>query len=256
MAAARLSVLTLNLRNLADRWDERLPLLLAEFAVLQPDVAGLQEVVYVMQQDRLLGASGAGQYEARRGWAGRPEYGNALLLRAGRSWRAGSSGEGDRLDLGLARSAHQAVLRHSAGPISMRVVNTHLHHEIDGAAQRDAQVESLLGWLDGLPPAQASIVTGDFNAAPTEPACARMIAAGFRSAFREANGAEPDVTWPSGLIAPAMDTDGDPACLDYVWVRGAVRTVGARLCFDRPAVDDPTLFPSDHRGVLVELEVG
>jgi len=190
VAPPRLSVLTLNLRNLADRWDERLPLLLAEFAALQPDVAGLQEIVYVMQQDRLLGASGAGQYEARRGWAGRPE------------------------------------------------------------------VESLLGWLDGLPQAEASVVTGDFNAAPTQPACARMIAAGFRSAFREANGAEADVTWPSGLIAPAMDTDGDPACLDYVWVRGAVRTLGARLCFDRPAVDHPTPFPSDHRGVLVALEVG
>jgi len=97
VAPPRLSVLTLNLRNLADRWDERLPLLLAEFAALQPDVAGLQEIVYVMQQDRLLGASGAGQYEARRGWAGRPE------------------------------------------------------------------VESLLGWLDGLPQAEASVVTGDFN---------------------------------------------------------------------------------------------
>jgi hypothetical protein len=53
----RLHVATLNILNLADRWFERLPLLLADMAALQPDLLGLQEVVYVMQQDRLIGAA-------------------------------------------------------------------------------------------------------------------------------------------------------------------------------------------------------
>ena len=93
----RLLVATLNLRNLADRWDERLPLLLADMAALQPDLLGLQEVVYPLQQDRLLGAAGEGRYEAHRAWAGRPEYGNALLVKAplarrGRSgWTSGAT---------------------------------------------------------------------------------------------------------------------------------------------------------------------
>ena len=60
----RLHVATLNIRNLADRWFERLPLLLADMAALQPDLLGLQEVVYVMQQDRLIGAAGEGRYAA------------------------------------------------------------------------------------------------------------------------------------------------------------------------------------------------
>ena len=68
----RLLVATLNILNLADRWAERLPLLLADMAALQPDLIGLQEVVYPMQQDRLIGAAGEGRYEAVRGWAGRP----------------------------------------------------------------------------------------------------------------------------------------------------------------------------------------
>lgn len=80
-----------------------------------------------------------------------------------------------------------------------------------------------------------------------------MRAAGFRSAFAEATGAEPAVTWPSGLRAPAMDTDGEPGCLDYIWIRGAARVVDARLAWDRPAVHDPTLHPSDHRGVLAQI---
>ena len=34
----RLLVATLNILNLADRWEERLPLLLADMAALQPDL--------------------------------------------------------------------------------------------------------------------------------------------------------------------------------------------------------------------------
>ncbi len=90
---------------------------------------------------------------------------------------------------------------------------------------------------------------GDFNANPGEPATERMRSGGFRSAYADANGHEPAVTWPSGLQAPAIDTDGDPACLDYIWVRGAARVASARLVFDRPAADDLTLFPSDHFGI-------
>ena len=67
-----LLVATLNLRNIADRWSERIPLLLADMAALQPDLIGLQECVFAVQQDRLLGAAAAGRYESRRGWAGRP----------------------------------------------------------------------------------------------------------------------------------------------------------------------------------------
>ena len=57
----RLHAATINILNLADRWPERLPLLLADFAALQPDVLAMQEVVYVMQQDRVIGAAGAGR---------------------------------------------------------------------------------------------------------------------------------------------------------------------------------------------------
>ena len=54
------------------------------------------------------------------------------------------------------------------------------------------------------------------------PASLRMRAAGFASAYAVANGTDPAVTWPSGLQAPGMDTDGDPGCLDYIWVRGTI----------------------------------
>lgn len=97
---------------------------------------------------------------------------------------------------------------------------------------------------------------GDFNADPAEPTPTRLREAGFRSAYEDANGTEPAATWPSGLQAAAMDIDGDPECLDYIWVRGAVRVDSARLVFDRPDPDDPTLYPSDHLGISAHLEIG
>ncbi len=246
----RLHVATLNILNLADRWPERLPLILADMAALQPDLLGLQEVVYPMQQDRLIGAAGEGYYGALRGWAGRPEYGNSLLIR-----QPLAGADIERLDLGLRRSALRTVVGLPGGSTALVVV-THLHHLVEGQADRDAQTAAMIDWLSGAPPADGTIAMGDFNAAPDERTYGRMVAAGFRSAFVEACGKEPAVTWPSGLKAPAMDTDGVPACLDYIWVRGDIRVVEARLAWDRQAVDDPTLFPSDHLGISARLEIG
>jgi endonuclease/exonuclease/phosphatase family metal-dependent hydrolase len=247
----RLRIATLNILNLADRWEERLPLLLADAAALRPDLLGLQEVVYPMQQDRLLAAGTPDEFVIHRGWAGRPEYGNSLLVREPLS----VAGPVERLDLRLQRAAHRVVVDLGDG-VSLLVAVTHLHHVVSAADVRDQQAATLLAWLDAAPPATAQVVLGDFNADPAEPAYARMVAAGFRSAYAEANGDEPAVTWPSGLIAPAMDTDGDPACLDFVWLRGRARALNARLWADRPAADDPTLYPSDHVGVVATIEVG
>jgi endonuclease/exonuclease/phosphatase family metal-dependent hydrolase len=252
MSELELHVATLNLLNLADRWPERLPLILADMAAIQPDILGLQECVYVMQQDRIIGAAGEATYHVHRGWAGRPEYGNSLLLRDDLLAEGG-----ERLDLGLDRASHRVVVSGPGGGTVRVVVGvTHLHHLPADADARDRQTEALVAWLADGPTADGVVVVGDFNADPAEPAHARMRSAGYRSAYAEANGQEPARTWPSGLRAPAMDTGGNPRCIDYIWVRGEVRVESARLVFDRPAVDDPTLYPSDHVGVAARIRVG
>jgi len=242
-----LHVATLNIRNLADRWDERLPLILADAAALQPDLFGLQEVVYPMQQDRVIGAAGAAHYDAIRGWAGRPEYGNSMLVRSDLA-----RSDVERLDMGLNRAAHRCVVTMPGGRRRLRFTVVHLHHPPEAHAERLEQVERLIGWTVPVPGCD-DIVVGDFNADPREPAYARMANAGFRSAYRETHDAEPAVTWPSGLQAPAMDTDGEPDCLDYIWCRGDAIVNAARVVFDRPAVDDPTIYPSDHFGLSATL---
>jgi endonuclease/exonuclease/phosphatase family metal-dependent hydrolase len=248
VADARLTVATLNLRNIADRWPERISLLLADMAALQPDLIGLQECVFAVQQDRLLGAAGEARYESRRGWAGRPEYGNAVLGKAPLDLA-----EGERLDLGRNRSALRVPVANPSG-VSLHFVVTHLHHLPPDEAVREEQAIQLVEWL--RPDGQPLLVVGDFNAEPDEPAYRVMTEAGFRSAFAVANGAEPVSTWPSGIQAPGIDADGEPGCLDYIWFRGGITVESCSLAFDRPAVDDPTLYPSDHLGLQARIRVG
>ena len=79
-AVDRLLVATLNILNLADRWDERLPLLLADMAALQPDLIG-------PPRGRLPAPAGP----APRGGGGGPLRGGPRLGRAGRSTATASS---------------------------------------------------------------------------------------------------------------------------------------------------------------------
>jgi len=249
---AHLDVATLNLRNVADRWPERLPLLISDMAALQPDLLGLQECVFAVGQDRILGAAGAGRYAIRQGWAGRPEYGNSALVREPLEIAADGL---ERLDLGEKRSALRVPVR-LAGGSAVAFVVTHLHHVPADEGVREAQARALVAWLEARPAPGGTIVVGDFNAEPVEATCRVMVEGGFRSASMEANGAEPAVTWPSGIQAPGMDTDGDPGCLDYIWLRGPLRAEACRLAFDRPAAGDPTLYPSDHLGLVARVAVG
>src|SRR2546423_6083038 len=150
-AMTSLVAATLNIRNIADRWPERLPLLLADMAALQPDVIGLQEVVFAVQQDRLLGAAGAGRYEAFRGWAGRPEYGNAILLKEGFT-----GGSPERLELGGNRSAPWLPVTNAHGG-GFAFVVTHLHHSVPGEAGRGAPAQAPLAWLASKPGPQSRL---------------------------------------------------------------------------------------------------
>ncbi|KAI8469107.1 MAG: hypothetical protein J3K34DRAFT_522386 [Monoraphidium minutum] len=142
-------------------------------------------------------------------------------------------------------------------PLLVWLVNTHLDHADPGTRER--QVQAIMEWMEPQRSGCAGVViTGDLNAAPGEPAHAALQRRGYSSASLAANGAEPAVTWPSGLVAPLMDT-GEPHCADYVYVAEspgyALRVAAARVAGDAPAPGDATLYPSDHLALHVRLSV-
>lgn len=260
-----LHVATLNLRGIDDRIDARFPLVLSEMEALQPDILGLQECIFGLQQDRLVGAACLNHYEIRRAWALEAETGNSLLVREPLAPSAG-----ERLDLGHGRSALAATISLGTGSQLLLVV-TQLYHQLADAAVRDDQVDRLVVWLLGGHARDAIVVLGDFNARPIEPAYARMIGAGFRSAHVEVHGHEPELTWPTGpatgrtggrarrqgywAAGPEEPGSEAPGCFDYIWVRGDAVVEECELAFARPDPGDSTLYPSERYGLSARLRL-
>lgn len=176
-----------------------------------------------------------------------PDFGNAVLV------AKGDVQAHEELRLCGGRSVQRVLL--VAEGRTIWFANTHLHHKPLEPLVRVEQVEAIISWMAEAPAADVTIVVGDFNTPPFEPAYGAMIAAGYRSAMFEANGAEPLVTWPSGIQAETMDTDGDPNCLDYIWVRGRATVDGARVAANEPSPGDPTIYPSDHFALVAELNI-
>jgi endonuclease/exonuclease/phosphatase family metal-dependent hydrolase len=258
--ADRVRIATFNLLYYpqGDRWRARRPLVEAQLRSLAPDVIGLQEVNRPIDQDHDLAASAGPELDYRVFRASEtirpryPRHWDAVVLLAG-------AGAGEILGHDIHRLTYLRVvqalrLRRPSGR-TLTCLNTHLIHGEDppGYVARRNQVRAILEWLDSLPRSDVVTIVGDFNAAPGEPAANLMRAAGFQSAHHLANGIDP-ITYPSGLVASW--TYGHPElCIDYIWVRGAAEVVDASLAFDRPSLDDPGLYPSDHRGLVANLEI-
>lgn len=255
----RLATLNLLYYPQGDRWRERRPLVETELRSLRPDVIGLQEVNRSIDQDHLLAVAAGpdlGYRVFRASETIRSRYprhwdGVVLLVRPT---------AGDIRFHEVRRLTHLRVVQ-AIGLVrddgtSLTVLNTHLHHPDGppGHVARLRQVKAILEFLKELPPADATVLGGDLNGLPDEPSLRHLFGADFRSATREAGAGDPG-TFGSGLVAPTIYR-GPSYCIDYLLVRGAIQVSSARLAFDRPALDDPGLFPSDHRGLVADVIVG
>lgn len=235
------------------RLRERLPLIRAGLRDLAPDVMALQEVDRTLDVDRAIAGS---DYRVERAVLDPPDRfprhwdGCSLLVAP----MAGRIERHDVLRLSHHRVVQRIVLRRPDGR-RVAVANTHLHHPLDpgGRRTREGQAEAIARWLDELPAALPVVLVGDLNGPPDEPYQDVLRAAGLVSAHAAVHGREPARTFPSGLVAPAC-TATEPETIDYVLVRGA-RATSCEVAFAEPAPDDPTLYPSDHLGLVCAIEL-
>ncbi len=253
-------VVTLNLRNTADRWRERRPLLVRQLVELAPDVVGLQEVRMLPDQaawiqrevDRVSGGclrytvyrraktGPAGLWEGIGVLARLPVVATAWLdlgavVPAPRAARGGAKG----------RVAQVVTVRPPGGGL-LDVYNTHLG--LGGEGLRAAQARRLVDWM-GSRPRLPAVLLGDFNARPGSPTVS-LLTDHLRSAFAEVHGHEPARTVPTPLRRGAS---GPGSVLDYVFVNDRLQVAAARLVFDEVDRADPTLAASDHYGLSVTL---
>ncbi len=253
---------TINLRGRANRWLARRHLLVGQIVDAQPDIIALQEI------DLSIGQGGwlTRQVNIRISGDGRRPY--RLIQGHGAGLRYRFQGVGvmtripviyhDVLDLGFGgRVALRVNMELPAGAAGSRrqsldFVTVQLHHGAAASEVRIEQAMKFVGWINEKRRVPLQVIAGDFNETPKGPAVAFMRQT-YRSAYDEAQGREPLATYPTNLVQPQPV----PAvCLDYVFVSPAVYRVTAASIFgDKAAHDDETLYPSEHVGLIVGLEV-
>jgi endonuclease/exonuclease/phosphatase family metal-dependent hydrolase len=232
-------------------------LVVAGFLDVLPDMISLQEVYRPIEQARWL----RNQINSRLTGTSRGPY--RLIQRRKRNLLQG-------LFEGIAVLTRLPVLSHDhfslgyGGHLALRVnVELPTRESLDFIAikmnqktiEQEARLEQVLklqGWLQGRDIAPLRVIAGDFGEGPTGLAINQMKQA-YRSVFKEVRGQELIATFPTALASTANDRS---ACLDYIFLSPAVSgVVDAQLFCKKSATEDPTLYPSNHIGLLATLEI-
>lgn len=243
-----LVVASLNIHGMKQGWRERAPLVLAELALLKPDVLLIQESACWAPQARWLAwrlsrLTAGRHYRAvsnrKRGWRGLIE-GLATITCLPIQGRA-------MLDLGGDGRIVQRLTLATAGGGAFDVYNLHLANRDEDGPLRTAQVRRLGAWIEGRGRFPA-IVGGDFNTPPeSEPLLA--LPGGFRSGHLAAHGAEPPFT------SPADSRPGEGRVIDFVFVGEGLAVIGCETAFAPVERDGRLVFPSDHLGLVCRVSL-
>ena len=125
-------------------------------------------------------------------------------------------------------------------------------------ARADCQLERIVDIVQGWPADRPAVVMGDLNTGETAPGLGVFSRAGMIDAFRAANPDGDGATTWQNVVGPARTARRR---VDYVFLRSANgrqwRVVSSRIVLDEPerGTDGATLWPSDHYGVLADLEL-
>ena len=209
----------------ADRWAERQGIIYADMAALQPTCSA-------SRRPSRPPAGPAHRCRGARGCTTRSEAGPAGPSRqqpAGSSRRSivrrsSASTSGSAVGpTGSGRRCWAARRWSWPSPIS----TTHPQAR-NANGRRRAGRGRAWSWL-ATPAADADDLVGDFNAAAGDPTYAPLRPA--RVPFARPRGkrrASPTHRRRRASRRRRMDTDGDPGCLDYIWVRGDVASIDCR----------------------------
>ena len=255
MPSVRIATLNL-LNNPHGRWVDREPLVTDQAQALDADVYAFQEVdVRSDQVDRIVAALGT-------------EYTKVVLANPDPA-SIKSLAFVTRLDVvehdrctTLEQGDLALRLFARAGGTSFSVTTTHFHFAPNraGSACRQRQAEQLLTWLADDEPA---VVVGDFNSQDGGGAI-RTMKSRFQSAHEVVHGSEPSATHPTPLVH-ALDAekafgvpvfpDGVGAAIDFVFVDGSVGVAACQVAWDEGHPHEPNLYPSDHFGLVADLDI-
>lgn len=252
-----LSIATFNIHSRYDRWFDRRALIVEQLATLQPDLIALQELYLPNRQGEWL------KHSLNNRLSGHPNTPYQLIQAPKQHWFYRfweAVGVLSRLPV----VAHDQLALAYRGQVVLRVnvelpagatvdfVTVHLQSQSHEHQTRLDQVIRLMGWLNDRNPVAHQIVAGSFSETPDGPAIQQMKQV-YRSAYQVGRGYEPLATFPTML---AHKLDGWSGCLDYLFISSAIKKVSqVKVCCDLPALNDDTLYPSDHVGLFACVEI-
>ena len=246
-----LRIATLNLEQNHKCWQARRELIIQQLDELKPAILALNEIHLPEQTGRWL----------QRSAADRLNMSYALLQQSKVGEDSHTQAEGLLTRYPVIETANLDYRSHNCVALVVRfeidgrildVYVTHLIAARVADAARQYQAQQLLEWLQTRRDADFSVVCGDFNAAPDQQSIQLMSAV-----------LRPTQTQPTAFT-PLQEPGGSPThpewerfdrCIDYIWVTESIAVRASGLCFNQPAPDNPTLWPSDHVGVWADLEL-
>jgi endonuclease/exonuclease/phosphatase family metal-dependent hydrolase len=245
---------TFNVKGVGAQWHEkRFEALVSQLRPLNADIICFQESTICYENSRSYDQAQAIGKAIGLNVSAFTPYGNlnevgshhrggvALVSR----WPIGTfrsrrlcSGRDNQYDI---RAAMFATILAPEGKIE--IANTHLSWKPDESGYRLRQMEMIFQEMS-----PDSILFGDLNATEDEPAI-RMVAPHFQDAFRVLNPTDEGITWDGnnpltkGSILPDRR-------IDYIFVPQSMIIKESKIVLNQPA----PIFPSDHYGVMAELE--
>ena len=125
-------------------------------------------------------------------------------------------------------------------------------------ARADCQLEGIVAAVQGWPPDRPGVIMGDLNTGESAPGLGVFSRAGMVDAFRAAHPDGDGATTWQNVVGPERTARRR---LDYVFLRSTAerqwRVLSSRIVLNQPerGANGATLWPSDHYGVLADLEL-
>ncbi|HEX9143870.1 MAG TPA: endonuclease/exonuclease/phosphatase family protein [Candidatus Binatia bacterium] len=246
-----LRIATLNLEQNHKRWELRRELIAAQLAELKPAILALNEIYLPAQTGRWLQRAAAKRFGSKYTLLQQSKVGDASRIEAEGLLTSFPVIETASLDY----RSHNCVAQVARFEIDERCLDVYVTHLINVSVEesaREYQVVQLLEWVQSRQDADFCVICGDFNATLHQPSI-RLMSSLFRATQSQPT-----------AFTPLQEPKGNPTrpqwerfdrCIDFIWVTKSMGVQASGLCFNRPAPDDPTLWPSDHVGVWADLEL-